>query len=629
MPRVDDQRKLQTAHSLHQKGALDEAAKLYRELIGANPDNFHALHFLGLIEAHSGNMQRAKLLMARSLSIQPPNIQFMENYATALYQTADYIGALKICRKGLKLNGNNISLLYVSAASLSKLGQFQESLMQFDRLLLIQPNHFAAHNERGFVLAEMKNYELAIASIDNAIKIYPNYADAYLNKGNLYALRKRHDEAVAAYDKALTINPALASAWFGRGIVLRELNRLEEAVTSLDEAIALAPDHAEAHNRKAIVLLDWGRLVEASHAIEKAIDLAPKRASFYHILTVSKRLSPGDPRLRAMEELAQDMPSLGTDDQIALHFALAKAFADNEDHARSFQRLIAGNALKRKQSAYDEAAALGFLERTRRAYAAELMRGDRGRGDPSSLPVFILGMPRSGTTLVEQILASHPQVFGAGEIGHFHQATMALGGAAGEALHSPEAVSQVSDEQLRRLGASYLGRIRDLAPAAARIINKTPENFRLIGLIHLALPNARIIHMRRDPIDTCLSCFSQMFTDTVPYAFDLGELGRYYRAYEATMAHWRSALPANVMLEVQYEEVVADLEGQARRIVAHCGLEWDSRCLSFHQTKRSVQTASVIQVRQPIYKSAVGRWRAYEAFLGPLLAELGIVDEAV
>jgi hypothetical protein len=272
---------------------------------------------------------------------------------------------------------------------------------------------------------------------------------------------------------------------------------------------------------------------------------------------------------------------------------------------------------------YDEAAVLDALERTRKAFTAELMRANRGAGDPSSLPVFIFGMPRSGTTLVEQILASHPQVFGAGEIADFTQAIAGLGGVAAQAQYSPEALSRLPDEDLRRLGASYVERIRRLAPAAARIANKTPGNFHFAGLIHLALPNARLIHTRRDPVDTCLSCFQQMFPETLSYTFDLAELGRYYRAYEAVMAHWRAALPSGAMLEVQYEEVVADLEGQARRIVAHCGLEWDPRCLSFHETERPVRTASVMQVRQPIYTSSVGRWRAYEAFLGPLLAELG------
>ena len=583
----------------------------------------------------------------------------MENYASVLFQTGDYTSALDVCRKGLALNGNNVSLLYVNAVSLLKLGKLQDALRQFDKLLLIQPNHVAANNDRGFVLAELKQYELAAASVEKALKLAPNYVDAVLNKSNIYAILKRFDEALAAYDKALTLNPFLANAWIGRGNVFRQLKRLAEALASYDKALAIAPglanawygrgnvlrdlersaealtcyekalalspDHADAHEGRGLALLDVGRLAEASEAIEKAIDLAPNNATFYHSLTLSKRLSPGDRRLQAMERLAQDMPSLSAEEQIALNFALAKAYQDIEDHERAFQRLLAGNALKRSQFTYDEAAALAVLERTRRAFTAELMRADRGRGDPSSVPVFVLGMPRSGTTLVEQILASHPQVFGAGEIMDLVDAISGLGEAAGGSPPSPEAVSRLSDEQLRRLGASYVSRIREAAPEAMRITNKLPDNFRWVGLIRMALPNAQIIHTRRDPVDTCLSCFSQMFTEgALLYTFDLGELGRYYRAYEATMAHWRDALPANAMLEVRYEDVVADLEQQARRIVAYCGLEWDSRCLDFHRTTRPIHTASVTQVRQPIYNSSVGRWRAYEASLGPLLQALEI-----
>ncbi len=181
----------------------------------------------------------------------------------------------------------------------------------------------------------------------------------------------------------------------------------------------------------------------------------------------------------------------------------------------------------------------------------------------------------------------------------------------------------MSAEQLRRLGARYVDRIRALAPTAARITNKTTDNFRWVGLIHLALPNARIIHMRRDPLENCLSCFSLLFKDNLAYTFDLGELGRYYRAYQGLMTHWSRALPPEAMIDVQYEHVVADVEAQARRIVAYCGLEWDPRCLDFHQTERPVRTASAAQVRQPIYGGSVARWRAFAPKLGTLLAELG------
>jgi hypothetical protein len=229
-------------------------------------------------------------------------------------------------------------------------------------------------------------------------------------------------------------------------------------------------------------------------------------------------------------------------------------------------------------------------------------------------------MPRSGSTLVEQILASHPKIFGAGELNDFGTAVARLGDRARAPF--PELVRAMSEEDLRQLGTNYLDATTALAPEAARITDKMPFNFHFVGLIHLALPHARIIHTRRDPVDTCLSCFSTLFTAGQPYGYDLGELGRYYRGYAALMQHWRNVLPNGVMLEVQYEELVDDLEDQARRLVAHCGLDWDETCLAFHKTQRPVLTASATQVRQPIYKSAVGRWRVYEEFLGPLTRAL-------
>jgi tetratricopeptide (TPR) repeat protein len=622
MLRNGDERRLRTAYLLHQQGDFGQAAKLYRELIDRNPHNFHALHFLGLIEASSGNLEHAKPLMARSIRIQPPNIQFIENYAAVLAQLQDYEAALQVCGNGLKINPDNISLLYINAGALLKLERFSDSLARFDKVLRLKSNHVAALAERAVVHTQMKNYDPAIADAKKALSIDPNYADAHLNLAMIYSTIRRYDEAIAEFNKALAINPRLANAWFGRGKALQELNRPAEALSDYEKGLALEPDKAEAHDWKGAALLELGHFAEANVAIERAIDLGPKRGSFYFTLAFSKKFSSGDRRLQSMEELAQEMPSLPTDEQVCLHFALAKAFQDIGDHERSFRHFLDGNALKRKHLEYDEAATLEVLERTRQAFSVDVLRDRRARGDPSSLPVFILGMPRSGSTLVEQILASHPRVFGAGEIGDLYHCLTDLGGPLEEARYSPEAVSRASNEDFARLGASYVGRIRRLAPAAARITNKTTENFRLVGLIILALPNARIIHTRRDPTDTCLSCFSHLFGEHLPYTFDLGELGRYYCAYEAMMAHWRVALPQNLMLEVQYEEVVADLETQARRVIAHCGLEWDSRCLDFHQTARPVRTSSVTQVRQPIYKSAMGRWRPYEKHLKPLIAEL-------
>ena len=258
-------------------------------------------------------------------------------------------------------------------------------------------------------------------------------------------------------------------------------------------------------------------------------------------------------------------------------------------------------------------------------FTRELMRHKAGSGDRAETPVFVVGMPRSGTTLIEQIIASHPRAFGAGELSDLDNIVRSLAGHGNGAELFPEMVATVSGEELREIGARYVAAIRVLAPTASRIVDKMPWNFHFPGLIHLALPNARIIHARRDPVDTCLSCFSILFdSDSNSYTYDLGELGRFYRAYDALMAHWRTVLPDGIMLEVQYEDVVADLETQARRIITHCGLDWNDACLAFHRTKRPVRTSSVAQVRQPIYRSSVGRWHPYRKQLRPLLAELGI-----
>jgi len=278
MSKADNRQKLQTAFSLHQSGNLDEAANIYRQLIKSDPNNFHALHFLGVIEAGAGNYEQAKTFMARSLSIQPPNIQFIENYAGILFQAADYQSALQLCKQGLQLNDNNVSLLYVSAISLFKLNQLQDSLAQFERVLMCQPNHIPALNERGSVLAGMKDYDSALATIDKALALNPQYAEAHLNKGSLYGELERYDQAIAAYDKALTLRPDLADAWFGRGNVFRKLKRHNDALAAFDKALALRPDLANAWLGRGNIFSDINRHNEALTAYDKALALKPDLA---------------------------------------------------------------------------------------------------------------------------------------------------------------------------------------------------------------------------------------------------------------------------------------------------------------------------------------------------------------
>jgi tetratricopeptide (TPR) repeat protein len=435
----------------------------------------------------------------------------------------------------------------------------------------------------------------------------------------------RSDDALARLQQAVALTPRDAQAHADLGTMLLQRGRSGDAIRHFREALALRADLGTAHLGLGTALAAVGEQRGARESLEKAIELEPTNAHGYFHLGRAKRFTRDDRHFIAMQRLAQDMRSLSLEAQIYLHFALGKAFGDIEDYEQSFYHLLEGNTLKRQQWPYREAKVLDRLKRVGAMFTPEIMREKAGLGEPSAVPVFIVGMHRSGSTLVEQILASHPKCFGAGELPNIDALARDLRGPNGAVF--PEAVPSLSAQQLRALAGRYLAAIRPLSATAERITDKMPLNFIHAGFIHLLFPKAHIIHTRRDPCDTAISCFGivlgQAFLGQgMDYSSDLAELGRFYRAYRSLMAHWRSVLPAGAMLEVNYEELVEDFERQARRIVAHCGLEWDDACASFYRNARPVLTASVGQVHQPIYSSSVGRWRRYEKFMQPFIRAL-------
>ena len=322
-----------------------------------------------------------------------------------------------------------------------------------------------------------------------------------------------------------------------------------------------------------------------------------------------------------MEDL-YGRPGLGDDHKMHLAFGLGKAYEDLEQYGKAFEFFLEGNRLKRKTFSYDVSREEGKLCRLREAFRATFVRGLGAAGNRSKVPIFVLGMPRSGTSLVKQILSSHADVFGAGELTLVEDTCAGHEGAGDKPW--PERVCDFKDEDFHRCGSEYLSALRKQSPPARHIIDMMPGNFERTGFIRLMLPSARIIHVRRHPLDTCFSIFANYFAAHHPYAYDLRELGTYYRSYyEASMAHWRRVLP-NAMFELSYEDLVASPEAEIRRLLDHCGLPFDAACLDFHKTKRAVQTNSAIQVRQPIYDSSVGRWRHFEEELEPLRIALGL-----
>lgn len=473
----------------------------------------------------------------------------------------------------------------------------------FDRLLITaQELHHAG------------DFADAMAAYSRAIAQFPARVEPYLGSGAICLSDGRFDEALYWFERARAMAPNSAAALEGTANTLLLTARPAEALALFEKLQAVAPDSSGARYGAGEALKQLGRLPEARQALERAIALAPDVAHLHLALADFGRFVANDPRLAGLERLERRFASLPEADQCDLHFTLAKACDDLGRHQEAFDHWQAGNAIKRRHVAYDEAMYLGILRDLAAAFTPEVIAARRGVGEPSEVPVFVVGMPRSGTTLVEQIIASHPDAFGAGESMYLHQ----LLGQNFAGADFPAHLSEVPNEALRKMGAFYAAHLRAKAPQAKRIVDKLPANFMLCGLIHLILPNAKIVHIKRDPLDTCLSCYANLFAQAIDYSYDLGELGRYYRAYGQLMDHWRAVLPPGAMLEVSYETLVGDFEPQARRIVEYCGLSWDPACLSFHKTKRVVHTLSSVQVREPVYARAIGRAAPYAAWLDPL-----------
>lgn len=507
----------------------------------------------------------------------------------------------------------NLSLIYALQ------GRFDEALAPALQAVELDPSSAEAQDHAGGVLVNLGRHGQALPYFEAALRIKPHFVRAYNNLGAALVALDRSQEAVNWLERAVALRPDYTDARVNLANALEALDRYDEAQEQLTRALAVEPGEAQAYGKMGAIASMRGDMDRAIDALRHGLQRDGRSGRLYQLLATAGRLTLDDPAVAGMQNLLSHIEELPLDEQIALHFALGSVYTENGRRDLSLEHFIAGNRLKRRFTEYDERATLRNFEDIAATFRSEAMRSLEGAGYLTDRHIFIIGMPRSGTTLAEQILASHPQVYGAGELSAFHEAVV-------DAFAHDTALTPAV---LQKLGRRYSDDVTTLAPSAQRITDKMPVNFRYAGLIHLALPNARIVHMRRDPVDTCVSCFSQNFADGQPFAYDLAELGRYYRAYEKLMAHWRSALPPGAMLEIQYEELIDDFESHARRLIAYAGLEWDPACLEFHRTQRPVRTASVAQVRRPIYKTSVGRWRGQEQRLKPLLEALGIPVDSI
>ena len=521
-----------------------------------------------------------------------------------------------------------VQRVFSDAARLHQAGRLEDAVVQYKRAISLDRGNADAHNNLGVALAQLRRNDEATVEFERALKLDPEHAYAHNNLGNALAKAGRIDNAIQHFESACGLNPGFTDAHKSLGAAFASLRRFDEAVWHYQQVLARNPQDAETHNELGTVLKFQGRFDDAEAHYRVATVIRPLYPQAHYNRAELKKFHPGDAELSVLELLAE-CGTLPPDQAVYVHFALAKAWDDCGDFARAFEHLRRGNDLKRRQIDYDEPALARTFDRIAAVFDRDFMERFQNEGDPSSTPIFVVGMPRSGSTLVEQILSSHPGIYGAGELKDLGTAIDAVLGAGAQGLRYPDCVLDLDGAALREIGTIYTARLRAQAGAYNRIVDKLPANFIYIGLIHLILPNAKIIYTARDPVDTCLSCYSKLFTEGQQFTYDLAELGRFTRYSNALMAHWRSVLPPGRILDVRYEDVVDDLGGQARRMIEYCGLPWDDRCLSFQNNKRAVSTASAVQIRQPIFRNSLERWRRYEAGLAPLLHELRKTSDPV
>ncbi len=677
---------LNRAHAHWNAGQAAEAGIYCQHVLAAWPGQADALHLLGLMAHAYGNldlaiahlhqacmaprapavyssnlaeMYRQKGMLAegqeaaqRAVALDPSLVPGWSNLGILLQEAGKLEQSLACLERVVTLTPdapeahNNLANTY---RRLDRLGQAEQHYRQ---ALALNPHYAEAHSNLAFLLTAQGQYDQAAAEARMAIELNPRLVDAYLNLADVEVTRHRHAAALQVLDALQAFAPQHPAGLTARAKALAQLERLDDALACAQQATTLAPRSAEAHHALAQVLQALGKTDEALAHFEQAATLPgtvaeealvgsatlwmesgqkeAARAAFDRALSMypgsirvltaraeAKTFRADDPDVGAIEGwLANEAPK-PINERISAHFALGKAYLDLDDAPRAFVHLHTANQRKRATFAYDAKATRQWMQRIAEVFTAERMKRLAAAGTQSDLPVFIIGMPRSGTTLVEQILSSHSQVMGAGELSALRQVVEGAG-------LFPDIAQVLTPADAQRLGQTYLSRTEPLAQGRRRLIDKMPGNFIYAGLIPLILPGARIIHCRRDPVDTCLSCYTKQFGGEQPFAYDLAELGAFYTDYQKLMAHWAQVLPSDRFIEVDYEHVVDDLEGEAKRLVSFLGLPWEDACLQFHANDRVVRTASVNQVRQPIYTTSKGRWQKYADHLGPLLAALGM-----
>ena len=610
------------AEMLRQKGSLLEAEEYARRALQADNTLPAIWNNLGIILQEVGKLDEARLCLEKLLSLEPKNPRAHNNLANTF----------------------------------KHLGKFGLAKTNWLKALEIDPEYPEPYSNLANLLGQMAQHDEAIAYSRKAIELNPRQADAYLNIAAIETSCNRHTEALHWLESLLGFAPNHINGLSAKALSLMHLDQHEEALACINIAVTQAPHHAEAVNARGFILqamgnskqaieafkiaatlpglinekaitnlallhMHDGETDEANRIFDQALDAYPTSANIWFNRSDLTTFKPGDPEIAKMEEVLNAIEFPTDNDKLLMHFALGKAYLDIGESDKAFAHLNLGNQMKRATFSFNVNSTAQWLDQIKAVFTKEYIEQGQSKAPRAALdtPIFIIGMPRSGTSLIEQILASHPAVHGAGELKYVQR--IVDGFASYPNINPP-----LDSDGAAALGNEYLKKITPLSQGRSIVVDKMPANFLHVGFIHMMLPHARIIHCQRNPVDTCLSLYSKIFGDEQMFAYDLTELGQFHLEYESLTDYWRKVIPASHFTDVQYESVVEDIETEARRLLDFLGLPWDPACLDFYKTKRTVKTASTNQVRQPVYKSSSGRWRKHAAQLQPLLKALGIQE---
>lgn len=653
-------RQAQALHLLgvmaYEAGKFGLGTQLLAQAVAAAPGNAQFHSNLGEMYRILKRLDEAVAHGEKAVSLAPGMATAHSNLGIAYYDRGDFDRAEACQQRALKIDPNLPAALNNMGSILREKKDRAGAMAYYRKAIAVAPHYIESISNLGSVLTENDQPEEAIKVLLPLIKAYPDYAEAHCNIATAFLAIEQLDKANFGFRRALELRPDYPEAHIGLARVLQEQRSLTEALKLALRALELTSKTAETHSLLGSIFSESGFPQKAEDAYRNALkidpllvsgylgrghlrmengDIAGAEEDFNYALQLDQgslgarlalaqvgKVEKDDKNMTALVAEAKKVGTLPETKSMPLHFALGKCYEDTKQYDLAFKHFKAGCTLKRKRLDYSADNTDLAGKNIREFFSRDSIDRLRGNGSDSGLPIFVLGMPRSGTTLTETILASHPQVYGAGELNDILEIANSPRGDM-ESSGYPLSLQGLTQAELNIMGKRYVKGLQERAPGSPRITDKMPANFNCLGLIHLMLPNAKIVHVKRDPVDTCVSCYTRLFNKSQYQSYDLAELGRYYRNYARLMDHWREVLPPGAFYEIQYEDLVADQEAQARALLAYCELEWDAACLDFHKTERNIKTASVTQVRQPIYKTSVQKWRHYEKHLGPLLDALG------